>query len=57
MHFSEEECLTPIMRTLSQDPNGSCLFVAGHLPTLSVAKISKLSLLVKDHILAIDEAS
>ena len=28
-----------------------------HLPTLSVAKTSKLSLLVKHHILAIDEAS
>ena len=28
-----------------------------HLPTLSVAKASKLSLLVKHHILAIDEAS
>ena len=29
------------------DPNGSCLFAAGHLPTLSAAKTSKLSLLVK----------
>ena len=28
-----------------------------HLPTLSVAESSKLSLLVKHHILAIDEAS
>ena len=28
-----------------------------HLPTLSVAKTSKLSLLVKHHTLAIDEAS
>ena len=28
-----------------------------HLPTLSAAKTSKLSLLVKHHILAIDEAS
>ena len=28
-----------------------------HLPTLSVAKTPKLSLLVKHHILAIDEAS
>ena len=28
-----------------------------YLPTLSAAKVSKLSLLVKHHILAIDEAS
>ena len=41
----------------TQDPNGSCLFAAG-LPTDTVGSQNfKLSLLVKHHILAIDEAS
>ena len=44
-------------RLRRREPNGSCLFAAGHLPTLSAAKAFKLSLIVKHHILGIDEAS
>ena len=46
-----------VVELRGRDPNGSCLFAAGHLSTLSTAKTSSLSLLVKHHILAIDEAS